>query len=529
MKPSWTEFNNSYRYYPEIDLAVDLSHMNLNSQRLEEFMPRWKKASSDMQALERGSIANPDENRMVGHYWLRGANLAPDPAVRKSIESTLSSIESFAEAILNGDRVGSAGAFENLLLIGIGGSALGPQLVERALSRPGQKGLKTWYFDNTDPDGMQLTLDAIGRGNLGRTLAVVISKSGGTKETRNGMLEAENAWNEAGLKFSHHAVAVTSDGSQLYQFAKENSWIDTFPMWDWVGGRTSVMSAVGLLPAALQGFNIREFLRGAAETDQLTRDPDWAANPAAQLATAWYFATNGKGEKAMVILPYKDRLELFSKYLQQLVMESLGKELDLSGKQVHQGITVYGNKGSTDQHAYVQQLRDGVHNFFVTFIEVLRGQDKDGIEVEPGVRTGDYLSGFLQGTRSALSEKNRSSLTLTIPEVTPYSLGSLIALYERAVGFYATLVNINAYHQPGVEAGKKAAGKVIETMLKVEGWLRERPDQMFHVEQIAEGIGAQDDPETVFRAARHLSMNRCGFIATPGRTPAETVFGCRKS
>ena len=113
----------------------------------------------------------------------------------------------------------------------------------------------------------------------------------------------------------------------------------------------------------------------------------------------WYYAGNGRGEKDMVILPYKDRLMLFSKYLQQLVMESLGKEKDLDGNVVHQGIAVYGNKGSTDQHAYVQQLRDGVLNFFVTFVEVRKDRAAQPFEVEEGVTSGDYLQGFLRGTR----------------------------------------------------------------------------------------------------------------------------------
>lgn len=156
----------------------------------------------------------------------------------------------------------------------------------------------------------------------------------------------------------------------------------------------------------------------------------------------------------MVVLPYKDALVLFSKYLQQLIMESLGKRLDLDGNEVFQGISVYGNKGSTDQHAYVQQLRDGVNNFFATFIEV-RECSADAVEVEAGATCGDFLQGFLRGTRQALAESGRSSITISIPEVNAKTLGMLIALFERAVSFYASLVNINAYHQPGVEAGKK--------------------------------------------------------------------------
>ena len=164
----------------------------------------------------------------------------------------------------------------------------------------------------------------------------------------------------------------------------------------------------------------------------------------------------GHGLKDMVLLPYKDSLALFSRYLQQLVMESLGKERDLDGNVVNQGIAVYGNKGSTDQHAYVQQLREGVNNFFVTFIEVLKDREGESIVIDQGATSGDFLNGFLLGTRQALYENQRDSITITVPSVTPNIVGALIALYERAVGLYAALVNINAYHQPGVEAGKKS-------------------------------------------------------------------------
>ena len=215
---------------------------------------------------------------------------------------------------------------------------------------------------------------------------------------------------------------------------------------------------MGLLPAALQGIDIDAMRSaGAAPTAiAATRGHETLHNPAALLALMWYAATDGKGKKDMVVLPYKDRLLLFSRYLQQLVMESLGKRLDLDGKKVEQGIAVYGNKGSTDQHAYLQQLRDGVNNFFVTFIRVLESGGAP-VEVEPGVTAGDYLHGFLVGTREALYGNDRQSMTITIRQVNARTVGALIALFERAVGLYASLIRINAYNQPGVEAGKKAA------------------------------------------------------------------------
>ena len=212
----------------------------------------------------------------------------------------------------------------------------------------------------------------------------------------------------------------------------------------------------------------------------------------------------------MVVIPYKDRLELLSKYLQQLVMESLGKELDLDGKVVNQGLSVYGNKGSTDQHAYVQQLREGLPNFFAVFIEVLRDRAGAGLEVEPGVTSGDFLSGFLLGTREALYEKGRQSITLTVRECSAFTVGMLIALFERAVGFYASLIHVNAYHQPGVEAGKKAAGAVIALQRKVQAYLVEKKGHSLTAAQIASGLGAHEGFETVFKICEHLATNdRC--------------------
>jgi glucose-6-phosphate isomerase len=416
------------------------------------------------------------------------------------------------------------GPFRRVLVVGIGGSALGPQFVAHAIGQPDRDRMTVHFFDNTDPDGMDKVLATIG-GDLDRTLTVVISKSGGTKETRNGMLEAKAAYERAGLRFEPHATAVTGVGSELDKYAEQHGWLRRFPMWDWVGGRTSELSAVGLLPAALQGLAIREMLAGAKVCDDVTRVPDVAQNPAAQLALMWHYAGQGRGTKDMVVLPYKDRLELFSKYLQQLIMESLGKELDLDGKIVNQGLSVYGNKGSTDQHAYVQQLREGVLNFFVTFIEVLADRTGDSIEVEPKTTSGDFLTGFLLGTRAALHEKGRESVTITVREVSPFTVGVLIALFERAVGLYATLVNINAYHQPGVEAGKKAAGAVLVLQQKLTAHLGANPGKSFTVAEIAAAIGAPGQEETLFKVATHLAANAGrGVQKSGGPAPSEAKF-----
>lgn len=514
---SWERFKKFYTDFPTIGLAVDLSRMKFPDKFFETMAPRMQKAFSDMAALEGGEIANPDEGRMVGHYWLRNPALAPTPEIRDEIERTLKQIKKFAADVHAGAIRGANGPFKNLLVIGIGGSALGPQFVANALSHPHRDKLKPFFFDNTDPDGMQRVLETIGD-NLGQTICVVISKSGGTKETRNGMLVAKAAYSAAGLPFEMHAVAITKDGSELHRTAVGDKWLRTFPMWDWVGGRTSELSAVGLLPAALQGFTIEEMLAGAKACDLVTRVPDTSKNPAALLALTWFAAGDGHGKKNMVIIPYKDRFELLSRYLQQLVMESLGKRLDLSGKTVNQGISVFGNKGSTDQHAYVQQLIDGKDDYFLTLIEVLKDQDGAPFFVEPDISSGDYLHGFYLGTREAITGSGRQAVTLTLSDYSAFAVGVLIALFERIVGLYASLININAYHQPGVEAGKKAATSALELQTRIMNFLASKSGNAFTIQEIASAIKAEQQVEMAFKICEHLAAN-------PGRGIGVTRFG----
>lgn len=517
---AWSHFQSRYFDFPEAGLALDLSRMVYREDYFELMHAPMRRVFTAMKKLEQGAIANPDEGRQVGHYWLRNSALAPSESFRMKIDEALISIKKFTSRIHTGTIKGQKGTFENLVIIGIGGSALGPQFVAQALGDPQRDALTSYYLDNTDPDGMDRVLRGRLRGKLGRTLVLVISKSGGTKETRNGMLEAKLAYEAAKLDFSKHAVAITQDGSQLHQLATKEGWLALFPMWEWVGGRTSETSAVGLLPAALQGIDIGEFLKGAGLMDEITRRPDIRKNPAALLALCWYHAGQGRGSKDMVILPYKDRLELLSKYLQQLIMESLGKELDRQGRIVNQGIAVYGNKGSTDQHSYVQQLREGVPNFFATFIEVLRHRSTPSAVLDRSATSGDYLMGYLLGTRQALFDKSRESLTITIADVTPFSVGSMIALYERAVGFYAELVDINAYHQPGVEAGKKAAESILDLQDRVVRFLRSNQGQPSSAEQLALALGETGRTEEIFKICQHLAANSDrGVIVTDSHKP----------
>lgn len=490
-----------------IGLALDWSEAGLSAASWSERRPALVRALAAMSALEAGSIANADEGRMVGHYWLRLPELAP-AGLAESIVRTREACRDVAAA------VHKAKQFTTVLVLGIGGSALGPQLIADALGEPHDP-LRVLFLDNTDPDGIARVLGTL---DLEETLVVCISKSGGTPETRNALLETQAAYDRAGIAFAPRAIAISGEGSRLWTTAA--SWRARLPMWDWVGGRTSILSAVGLLPMFLQGIDADDMLAGAAAMDAKTRDPNPDLNPAARLAWAWHTLTAGKNQRAMVVLPYRDRLALMSKYLQQLVMESLGKTLDRKGNVVHSGLTVFGNKGSTDQHAYVQQLRDGPDDHFVTFVAVQDDGYYGQVEVEPGIESGDYLQGLLMGTRRALAEMGHPSLTLTLQTVDAFRIGALIALFERTVGLYAELVDVNAYHQPGVEAGKKAAAVFLAIKAPLLAALGDEPRTAGQLAALA-GV---EDVAAAHALLWRLAVNQNGVRAVEGGTPEADTF-----
>lgn len=507
--PLWQKYQDWLYYHSELEFFMDVSRMNIDEALLEDLEPGFKNAFKDMQALEKGALANIDEGRRVGHFWLRAPEIAPDSLIRTSIQQDLENIGIFAKGLIEGSiKPPQADRFTDILSIGIGGSALGPQFITNALA-PENARFDIHFIDNTDPQGIDRILNQI-RDRLNSTLILEITKSGGTPEPRNGLAEVRHAFNCRGLSLPLQAVSISAPDSRMDQLAKSEGWLARFPLYEWIGGRTSVMSPVGLLPALLLGIDINLLLQGARLMDAATRVHNVRTNPAALLALSWYASGKGRGCKDMVVLPYKDSLLLFSRYLQQLVMESLGKERDLDGNIVHQGLAVYGNKGSTDQHAYVQQLREGIPNFFATFIEVLEDRTGPSIEVEPGITTGDYLSGFLHGTRRALYENQRESITLTIKRVNEQTVGALIALYERAVGLYASLINVNAFHQPGVEAGKAAAESLLQLQRRIISAL-ESLHVPLSLEALAELTGDQDQIENLYMILRHLEANDRGI------------------
>ena len=359
-----------------------------------------------MDALEKGAIANPDEKRMVGHYWLRAPELAPTPELRQRDRRRPLARSRRSPPTSTPARSSRRTAREFTQRARRSASAarrLGPEFVADALGPTRRDKMSVHFFDNTDPDGIDRVLARLG-GSSPRRLCVVISKCGGTQETRNGMLEAAAAYKAAGLDFGKHAVAVTGAGCSSTSTAEPRSWLARFPMWDWVGGRTSELSRRRPAARGAAGHRHRRACSPAPPPGRghaHARRP--RKNPAALLALMWYHATGGKGKKDMVVLPYKDRLLLFCRYLQQLVMESLGKRLDLDGKRRPPGHRRLRQQG-LDRPARLRAAAPRRRQQLLRHLHRGPG-DRGGQRVarsrsSPASRAGDYLHGFLLGTRA---------------------------------------------------------------------------------------------------------------------------------
>jgi glucose-6-phosphate isomerase len=516
----WRRFCKLRWSAPDLVTSIDVSQVRVDEAAGSPLAAALARGLEAMAALEAGALANSDEGRMVGHYWLRDPGLAPREDIRAAIVQALDGVQALARAVRDGQLSGQDGPFRSVIHVGIGGSALGPQLLAGALGGEDDR-IRPFFLDNADPDGFADVVRCV-PGGLGRTLVSVVSKSGITPTPQRVLTELESAYRSGGLDFARHAVATTMAGSQLDEYAAGQRWLARLPLWDWVGGRTSVTSPAGLFLAALLGVDVAAFLDGAATMDRLTREAGIERNPAAMLARAWYVLGEGRGSRNMVVLPYADALALLPRYLQQLVMESLGKRLDRRGLPVHQGLTVYGHKGCTDQHSYLQQVRDGRPDGFVTFVRVHRPHRARPAEPGTDPALADHLFGNLEGTREALRERSRESITISIDEVSPRSLGALIALFERAVGLYAELIDVNAYHQPGVD--KHAAASALALQGTVLSYLRTAAVPVT-AEEVARATGASGREEMIFTLLEHLAISRARGVRMRGGTDArEAVF-----
>ncbi len=359
------------------------------------------------------------------------------------------------------------GTYDHVCLVGIGGSALGAWALDCALRGPhpvqaaGQP--KLVILDNVDPDLVQLGLASM---DPKRTLVVVIAKSGATAETVATFLIVK-AWLEAGAgaAAAGKIVVVTSEGRGDLKVLATREGYPTFHLPENVGGRFSVLSAVGLVPAALIGVDIVKLLKGAAAMNKLAWSNDLAENTPLRAALYHWLLMTKKKKPIQVAFPYANRLWGTAFWFRQLWAESLGKAKNRKGKVVNVGQTPVAALGTTDQHSQVQLYMEGPNDKVFSFWTVAKPKDKGAIpKAKPGLEGFDYLCGQSlaklldaerRSTEAALTENNRPNCSFTLDKVDEEHIGAFFQLMEFETAFAGELLNINAFDQEGVELGKK--------------------------------------------------------------------------
>jgi len=361
--------------------------------------------------------------------------------------------------------------FENFVVLGIGGSALGPIMAFNALChlhyndlpRSKRKGPKFYVEDNVDPVRMKQLLDVI---DVKKTCFNVISKSGATSETMTQYLIIADLLKAAGENGKNHVIFTTdAKRGNLVKISAELGGVKSYVLTDGVGGRFSQLSPVGLLPAAVLGIDIKLLLKGAAHMDKLCKSADLKKNPALICALLQFIGMKN-GKNIGVLMPYSDNLKYVSDWYAQLWAESLGKNVTLSGKPCNVGQTPVKALGVTDQHSQVQLYTEGPYDKIVTFLSVERYKEPfpipHGCEDIPDVSFlgGHTMEELIQAenkaTAYALTKAGRQNYTITLPEVNEFTLGQLLFLFELQTAYAGAMLNIDTFNQPGVEAGKKA-------------------------------------------------------------------------
>ncbi len=399
-------------------------------------------------------------------------------ALRAGNEVTFFRLPSQADAAHGIKRAAKAIAArcDNFVVLGIGGSALGTIAVHAALRHPfwnllgrqQRKGRpRLFVLDNVDPDWLNAFKETV---NLKRTVFNVITKSGSTSETMAQFLHFRDALaKELGPKHVKNLV-ITTDPAQgllrkMLDEMPEQERYESFEVPPGVGGRFSVLSAVGLLPLAVVGINIDRLLAGARDMDAACKKCDLRENPALLSAVLLYLAHTRRGKSLTVMMPYSQRLRDVADWFRQLWAESLGKKLNRAGETVHAGLTPIKALGVTDQHSQVQLYVEGPNDKVIVFIRVEQFSKKLAIpKGHPAIEGLEYLGGQSfntlidveqRATQAALTKAGRPSLTITLPKVTPETVGKLLYMLEMQTAYAGALYGINAFDQPGVEEAKK--------------------------------------------------------------------------
>ena len=465
------------------DFYVDFSKNRITSETLVLLKELAEELKLD-EAISKyfdGDIINHTEGRAVLHTALRapedtqvyvdGANVMPEIYKVKAL------IKTFSDAIINGTKKGYTNkSFTDIINIGIGGSDLGPAMVVDSLSFYGNQ-LKPHYVSNVDGDHVNEILKRL---NPETTLFVIVSKTFTTQETLSNATTIKEWFLKHGTQadVAKHFVAVSTNTAKVQAFGIEPSNI--FPMWDWVGGRFSLWSAVGLSISLAVGYeHFDSLLKGAHKMDTHFKEEKFETNIPVILAllSVWY--NNFFKAESEAVIPYTQYLNQFATYLQQAIMESNGKSIDRSGDKVayQTGNLIWGEPGTNSQHAFFQLIHQGTKLIpadFIGFTKSLHGNTDhhDKLISNFLAQTEALLNGkskaevLSQGTETAIVpfkvfEGNKPTNTIFVNQLTPESLGKLIAMYEHKIFVQGVVWNVFSYDQFGVELGKQLASKIL--------------------------------------------------------------------
>lgn len=469
------------------DFLVDYSKNRID-ETTRELLLQLAQECHLKDAIEKyfsGDAINATENRAVLHTALRADNneiiLVNGQNVLPEVQEVKNKMKLFSEEIISGKRKGYTGkAFTDVVNIGIGGSDLGPVMVCEALKFY-KNHLNIHFISNVDGDHVYETIKHL---NPETTLFVIVSKTFTTQETLSNATTIKN-WFLKSAKESDvakHFVAVSTNLPKIAEFgiASEN----VFPMWDWVGGRFSLWSAVGLTIALSVGYdNFERLLKGANAMDKHFRTADFQQNipVITALLTIWY--NNFFGAESEAIIPYTQYLHRLPAYLQQGIMESNGKYVARDGSRTNYqtGTIIWGEPGTNSQHAFFQLIHQGTKliptdfigfkyslhsdndhhnklmaNFFAQTEALLKGKTETEVRKEMGANVNESLVPF------KIFEGNKPTTTFLIDKLTPESLGELIAMYEHKIFVQGVLWNIYSYDQWGVELGKQLANNILK-------------------------------------------------------------------
>jgi glucose-6-phosphate isomerase len=435
----------------------------------EQIKLYYKNATSDVVGFEHG-ISQDELDRLTPQIAQITADMA---AERKNGKLPYRDLPYQQEMVAQVKELVNKlkGRFDNLVVLGIGGSALGNIALQTALNSPlyniqeVRPGPRLFVMDNVDPVQFGALLDYLD-GQWDRTLFNVISKSGWTAETAAQFLIIQDLLTRklAPDNVTGHIVATTDAKSGILRKTVQREGYKSLVVPDGVGGRFSVLSHVGLFSAAMCGIDIDQLLVGARDMDERVQSAVLRTNPAAMFAAIQY-SFYQREKKLSVMMPYSHQLKDLCDWYRQLWAESLGKEKDLEGNQVHVGPTPIKALGATDQHSQVQLYREGPNDKVFTFLEVMEfnrdvaiSNDRENTELAylSQKSIGKLLNSEKLGTEYALIQSQRPCLTVRFPEINPYTVGQFIYMFEVATSYMGGLLNINPYDQPAVELGKQA-------------------------------------------------------------------------